>query len=78
MNEPRTVESPEPFIIGFRFRIGQDVFIGGDIPGKVTSLSVRGSGLSHQQWKTYEVSYWDGRVRHSEWLPECEIAVKKS
>lgn len=54
----------------FVWKPGTRVRIGGDIPGIVTQVCIRGeSSLTVQ----YLVAWWDGRRRVSEWVDPIEI-----
>lgn len=55
-------------------KIGSQVVIGArhlttDLEGIVIAVCLRGNDSI-----TYEVSWWDGRTHHCEWLSECEVA----
>lgn len=53
------------------FLVGESVFIGGNIPGTILAICSRDVDI--KLW-TYEVQWWDGRSRHSEWFSSFEIS----
>lgn len=52
------------------YKIGTDVFIGSDFDKKLFGVieAICIKGVNHQ-WITYQVCWWDGLTRRSEWLP---------
>lgn len=54
------------------YEIGAEVNIGGVI-AKITAATVR-----EKEKVTYEVVWWDGPIRHCQWIEECEIRVEPS
>jgi len=50
--------------------IGSWVIIGDDVPAKVTRICIRDNGNV-----SYELSWWDGRTRKSEWLEAFEVTT---
>lgn len=50
------------------YAIGSKVKIGGGIAGVVTRISI-----TSRTKVLYEVAWWDGRTRKSEWLEEFEV-----
>jgi hypothetical protein len=49
------------------------VVLGEDIPARITALEVRGS----EHLLTYEVRWWDGQARKTEWVTPREIKPVK-
>lgn len=54
-------------VIPTEFGCGDRVTVGGDVQGVITAICLRGDVL------TYEVAWWDHRIRRTEWLPATEI-----
>jgi hypothetical protein len=48
---------------------GSRVRIGGDLEGIVLAVTIRRGAVS------YEVAWWDGRTRHTDWLSAAEVAL---
>lgn len=54
------------------FEIGTEVLLDNDIPAHVTAVCIK--GIEHRL--TYEVTWWDERVRKVEWVDPYEIRAK--
>jgi sugar lactone lactonase YvrE len=50
------------------YRPGSEVRIGKDISAIVNAVCISANGRV-----TYEVVWWDGRTRKSDWLASCEV-----
>lgn len=59
----------EVLAIGTRVRLGDPA---DPIPGTILGISIREAGRV-----TYEVVWWDGRERRSEWLERAEFEMEK-
>lgn len=56
------------------FACGTDVEIGPEespIEAMVTAITVRGRNVS------YEITWWDGRTRKSEWIDQSEVRIQE-
>jgi hypothetical protein len=54
------------------YEIGSEVTIDGEIPARITGISIH--GIEHRL--QYEVTWWNERSRVSDWLDPFEVKPK--
>jgi hypothetical protein len=70
---PQATEDPDPVHYIEVIMPGSPVLIGGEVPGTITAVTLRGSGHV-----TYEVSWWDSRTHHSEWIEQSGVRLAEN